>query len=526
MTTELKSAIIKNDSCSNKNRHVLPCLIAIFVFVWICKIYSAATIELLAEEAYYWTYSQHPSLSYFDHPPMVAWVISLGTSIFGNCEFGVRFGSLLLSLGSLLLMFFYSRFWFGFTNACWSAMLFSILPIYIGTGFLAFPDGPLIFFWLLTIYLFSKAATTGKTSYWALVGVSFGAALLSKYSAIFLGVGAILFLFGSRTHRYWLMRIEPWLSFVFAILVFSPVIDWNAQHGWVSFLFQASRPATPSPESLRYVYEFLLFQLGAVTPFILGLFVITAGYLVSRGWFWKKDHWNIAMAFFWPLFTLFLISALTTKVHFNWTAPAYLSLLPGAVQYFRIFVRKHQQQSCWRPIASIALFICGFLAVLMFSVLVLGEPKHLARGQVGGWRQLAVSVQHAEEELKAETGQTPFILGVDKLYYAAELGFYRGQPRNTVNWYALDQSGFGYTYWVDLRKYYGRPAVAVLSNRLALPVLKQYFNRLDIPSDIAIRFTGDKQRKFLVIKCFGYKGSITGLDRSYNSDAYSDKDSR
>ena len=41
--------------------------------LWLCGI-----LELLPEETYYWTYSKHPALGYFDHPPMVAWVIGLG----------------------------------------------------------------------------------------------------------------------------------------------------------------------------------------------------------------------------------------------------------------------------------------------------------------------------------------------------------------------------------------------------------------------------------------------------------------
>ena len=513
--TGLTSAITNLESYSSKNHYFLAGLIAIFAFVWICKIYSAATIELLPEEAYYWTYSQHPALSYFDHPPMVAWIISLGTNIFGNTEFGVRFGTLLLSFGSLLLVFLYSRFWFGLTNAFWSSILFSVLPIYIGTGFLAFPDGPLIFFWLLTLYLFSKAVKTGKIGYWSLMGVSFGAALLSKYTAIFLAIGAIVFLLRSRTHWHWLMRVEPWLSVFFAILVFSPVIYWNAQHGWISFVFQASRASNPDSESLRYFYEFWLFQLGAVTPLILVLFVICAAYSISWGWFRKKDPWNFSAAFFWPLFTVFLISTLTTKVHFNWTAPAYLSLLPAAVQYFRIFARKQQQRGQWKFIAFTAWLICGVAAALMFSVLIVGKPKALARGHVGGWRQLTGLVQSAEGELRSETGRIPFILGVDKLYYAAELGFYTQQPRNTVNWYALDHFGFGYPYWTDLREFYDRPAVAILSNPLALPVLAQYFERIDTPQNIAVRFSDDRQRNFLLVKCFGYKGPKTRLDRNH-----------
>ncbi|MFX6330977.1 glycosyltransferase family 39 protein, partial [Acinetobacter baumannii] len=46
-------------------------------------------------EAYYWTLSKENVLSYLDHPPMIAWLVRFGTAIFGDTNFGARFGGLL-----------------------------------------------------------------------------------------------------------------------------------------------------------------------------------------------------------------------------------------------------------------------------------------------------------------------------------------------------------------------------------------------------------------------------------------------
>ena len=64
----------------------------------------AAELELRTDEAYYWTWSKEATLSFLDHPPMIAWFIRFGTAIFGDTSFGVRFAGLLaLPISHLLL---------------------------------------------------------------------------------------------------------------------------------------------------------------------------------------------------------------------------------------------------------------------------------------------------------------------------------------------------------------------------------------------------------------------------------------
>src|SRR5437763_13448803 len=59
---------------------------------------AAAFTPLTFDEAYYWTWSKHLAGGYYDHPPMVAVVIRLGTLMAGDTEFGVRLVSILLAL--------------------------------------------------------------------------------------------------------------------------------------------------------------------------------------------------------------------------------------------------------------------------------------------------------------------------------------------------------------------------------------------------------------------------------------------
>ena len=64
---------------------------------------QASFTELLYDEAYYWYYAQNPAWGYFDHPPMVAWMIALG-GLFLKGELGVRLLSCLMGTGTLALL--------------------------------------------------------------------------------------------------------------------------------------------------------------------------------------------------------------------------------------------------------------------------------------------------------------------------------------------------------------------------------------------------------------------------------------
>ena len=122
------------------------------VALTIARIWLAGHTELLPEEAYYWTYSKHPALGYFDHPPMVAWTIKAGTWLLGDTERGVRVVNTLLWVGSCITLLRTTRLWFGARVAVWAAWLFVLLPIFVGVGFLVTPDGVLVGWWMLTLY--------------------------------------------------------------------------------------------------------------------------------------------------------------------------------------------------------------------------------------------------------------------------------------------------------------------------------------------------------------------------------------
>ena len=88
-----------------RDKLILSALAALFAV----RLITIHTIQLSPDEAYYWNWSQHPSLAYSDHPPMVAWVMAFFTALGGNSELFVRLGGFLLSAAALFFLFATAR---------------------------------------------------------------------------------------------------------------------------------------------------------------------------------------------------------------------------------------------------------------------------------------------------------------------------------------------------------------------------------------------------------------------------------
>jgi dolichol-phosphate mannosyltransferase len=464
-------------------------------------------IELLPEEAYYWTYAQHPAFGYFDHPPMVAWIITMGTTLFGHTALGVRIVTFVLWIGSAGLLFLTGRMWFGRRTALMATLFFTLLPIYVGMGLIVTPDAPLAFFWMATLYMISKALHTGHGRYWLLAGVTFGGALLSKYYALLLAPSLLWFLLLSPTYRHWLRRPQPWLALPIALAVFSPVIMWNSQHQWASFLFQSTRTAGPAKNTWRNVSFFWLEQLAILTPPFFALFAGAAARGIRRGWQQHDDRWNFVASFSLPLFLLFAAASFKTEIHVNWTAPAFLSLTLGAAAILLEGLESADPARArhWRMGAWATISLCALAIVFGHTSLAWGFPKFLAYTHAGGWQATAQQVDAMRTRTRNETGQEPFVLGMEK-YSAAEIGFYLHQPDECVNTYAVGAQGLSYHYWTDLGNFDGRPAVVLFRwpPGNLLDQLRLYFDQVGEPEPSEVQAGGTRQRHLYLVNCTGY----------------------
>ena len=472
---------------------------------------TAFLIELTPQEAYYWNYAVHPALSYFDHPPMVAWVIGASYFLLGKCELGVRIGGFLLTLLSTGLLYALGKLWFNKKVGLWAALLFQLVPLFFVYGVLITPDVPLTFFWLLTLYFFSLALHEDQKWAWYLAGVALGLCMLSKYTGAFLVPSAFLFLILHRRYRQWLLKKEPYLALVIALLVFAPVIFWNMQHGWTSFVFQVSeRLSEETSHPLRQLGEFLLIQLGVTSPMLLVGVLLISAIPVSLSMKDRRMKWRFCFLFSAPLLVFFLFYSTRSLVKANWTLPGYLSLLIAAYPAYRYL--RFNSGARMKLVARYFLLAWFYALPIAYLVAVYHStvtiPNVTVHHWTTGWKELGKVVDREATAFEAESGRKVFILGMDTYNLAAVLSFYNDDTHEVFSRNLVGRSARAFDYWTPKIDPVGLNALAVDLQAPDLEKLAKYFTRVDENVRRIPVMKGDRVLyRFYLVKCFGYVGS-------------------
>lgn len=447
--------------------------------------------ELMEQEAYYWNYAQHPSLSYLDHPPLAAVLIGIGTFIFGTNEFGVRIGAFLCWFVIAFFSYRLTSRTFNKTAALGSVFLVGMLPLYFGTGFIITPDAPLHAAWAAFIYFLYRAVIDGRSQAWKWAGVSLGLGMLSKYTIVLLGPGVLFFLLVDKKARGWFIKLPPYIALLIAVALFMPVLIWNYQHEWVSFLFQSEQRV--SDRAFFTTHRLLGYISLILTP--AGLLAMLLFF--SRGNFYFKiqsksdtalthrfisrEYLLLLLLVLAPLSVFFLFS-LTREVKLNWTSPLWLAAMPflgftvasGFVSLRSIF--RSFLQWLWR-ITAFALIV--FYAVgLHYATLGLPGVPYLSDPFLLGWEELAEEVESVVDQVEEYTGKRPIVVGMDAYQISSGLAFYRSKisahdpekraigVNETVGWHLFGWDSLMYRYWAEPEKFYGRDILVIASSKI------------------------------------------------------------
>src|SRR5450755_5080420 len=236
------------------------------------RLVAAAWTPITFDEAYYWMWSKHLAGGYYDHPPGVALVIRLGTLIAGDTELGVRLFSILLALAMSFAVYRTASILFGGMRVAATAAILLNVTLMAAVGTLIVtPDAPLLVASSFVLFFLAKLLEAGRGAWWLAVGAAVGVALLSKYTALFFGPAILIWLVTVPKLRRWLISPWPYLGGLVSLAVFSPVILWNTDHQWVSFIKQIGRARI---EDFRpaFIGELIPTQIAFAPPlvFILG----------------------------------------------------------------------------------------------------------------------------------------------------------------------------------------------------------------------------------------------------------------
>jgi hypothetical protein len=346
------------------------------------------------DEAYYYLYTLNPSWSYFDHPPLVALTTAFGIWASGGevSALTIRLGNVLLYTVTLFALYRAGRHLFGPRVGLMALVLASIAPIFtVAFGTMTLPDGPLMVFWLLTLWLaavefFPERSDREKlyqpTKRLALLGLLIGLATCGKYHGCFLGAGMVGFCLTSAPHRRAL--VSPWTAAALGLclLAISPVLLWNYQHDWVSFTFQAERGVPAKAFSLAKLRDVVLIESLYLFPTIgLPLIAACIGAIVQQLCrpFTQEPRWLKERLVLWlsaPVFVLFTLIGGYRALLPTWAMPGFFVATILLAQWTQGWNRQATRRWLWG--SGIAGFTLIAIALSHISFGTLQIPSRTA----------------------------------------------------------------------------------------------------------------------------------------------------
>lgn len=440
--------------------------LGLLAYMLVLRILYMGQVELIPDEMYYWMYAQNLALSYLDHPPLVAWLVAGGIWLFGDTPFGVRALLIPLSLLGAWYFYRYGASIGGRTTGLLCVLAFAVLPFFAVSGILMTPDAPMIVAWAAALYYFKRALIDDEARAFVGLGVAMGLGLLAKYTIALLALAALVFMLVDRRAGRWFFRPQPYLAALLASLIFSPVLIWNWQNEWASFVFQGTRRLVENPDfSSHLVIVYALLLLSPV--------VALAGFLVfgrirrTLEPEARKRRFMLVMTAV-PLAVFALYGAFSV-IKFHWTLPPWIALLPMIMATLAWPIWPERKPinrlhagliRAWPP--SVVLLVIAYGLLLHYLTLGLPgtRPTDFGSGYLG-WPELAQELAGIEQELAERTGREPILAATSKWGDAAALAFHHpdGRRDQITAQNLIGMSGSMWELWFDRKTDPTRPVI-------------------------------------------------------------------
>ncbi|MCX7705279.1 MAG: glycosyltransferase family 39 protein [bacterium] len=433
------------------------------LFLWMLplstciRLLLAGIIPITGDEAYFIVWAKHLNYGYYEHPPMIGWIMWL-FSFLGDNIFVYRiFPLFVIPLIALLIVKILSNIDKDKAYLCGSVFLLSPVGI---LNVLSVNDVPLILFTFLTGLFFYRGMNTKRGLDAMLSGFFGGCAFLSKY--FFMVFVFSLFIFCMVSRKKYLWKILT-ISLISGLpLVFINVL-WNYNNCWLNVMFNLFFRNRNLAINFDSVFVFLVEQFFLMTPFLAIIFV--------RNCFFsdiiKRDD---TLRLFWYLFMVplvfFLLLSFIKKVGLHWMASFY--------PFFFIFLILLPQIVLDRAMRYNLYFS---IIVLLFILVTVSLPVEIFKN-TKKYPQIVMFMRPVElckaiyeiidgEQVLASTGYTEVSL---LRYYC---------NRDVVLFGSLSKSGRCFDFINDFRNYNGKNFLIVSLNKRDVERFTKLFVKVD-----------------------------------------------
>jgi 4-amino-4-deoxy-L-arabinose transferase-like glycosyltransferase len=359
--------------------------------------------------------SRHLAAGYVDHPPMIAWLIRGGTLVAGDTALGVRLFPVVAGIVAGLFICGGARRLGGERAALVAAVIFAVMPLSAAGLILATPDAPLFAAAAALVYALVRAhehapRSAGSLRWWSVAGVALGLAMCSKYTAVLLPLGVFVALLLRRELRPRLAEPGPYVATAISLLVFLPVVIWNARHEWASFAFQLQHGLGGVAGSVwKRELDLIGGQMGLVTPILFVMLTIAV----------VRSSSSLLPPISALVFLFFMYSATRRRVEANWPALAYVPAI--------LLVAAHAGTRSWdrwlRGGVVLAALVTTVAYVNSFTPVLPIPARRDPVARSAGWNDLARAVNVIYEPRLSISSRRTWV-GADRYQEASELAFH------------------------------------------------------------------------------------------------------
>ena len=350
--------------------------------------------------------------------------------------------------------------------------------------------------------------------------------MLSKYHAVLLPAGFLLYLALRPSARPLLKLPGPYLAVAVSLAFFAPVIGWNATHGWASFAFQAGRAASPLGFRPERFAEAIGGQILFLFPWMWAALVLILVGLLRRG---RRD-WSEAETFLFcqsaPALVLFLGVATFRHIMPYWPLIGFVSLMPllGRAWERSLASRPHRQRRRLAAIALAPALLAG-IGALHARFGLFQDARGVSFGLVSPRSDPAVELimwdQVARElNRRGLTDRPGTFLFTDSWRRSAQLALATRQVARVA---CYDGDARGYAFWSGPEDWVGEDGifVGIVGTSVKAESFRPWFTRVETLGEFPILRAGVPVLKVRLSRCirqtgpypFTYRGQPAGAGR-------------
>ena len=470
--TELSISVATSPPASRREIVILQGLVGAFLLM---RLWFQLNGGVLGDEAYYWMWGQHPGWSYFDHPPLHAWLLG-AVSILGWSPFTLR----LLTWVSLAIVLAVLWAWGKRLNPAdpqlwfWRATaVYLSCPIFFVMTASAYNDHLLVALAFAAVHCFvvfieRQETNKGRALPWLFAAAALlGLATLTKYNAVLVGLGFALTIIIRPRLRTLLLTPWPWLAALLAIAMQAPVLWWNLIEGGATLRYHLDERWAGASDGLHWAntLRFLALSLLFWSPFLVWPLVklIRTPIVDSFG----SPAKTVALAIFAASSAILLVTSVLLDAYFYWNIVALVAVTPLVAMLTNRWLRAlHYAYG----------LLWAVVVVIHFSVM----PVTTLLGMKDYGVALNYNWEAVAERMTAQREAHPeALLAATRYSTTAQLGFALG----TTDVVKLSPEHSQWDYWQEGRDFTGTSALILADEPDGSPTiefLRSHFETLEM----------------------------------------------